>query len=164
MDRFLQAVEIVTTAKEDIRESIKNPDIDWLLATSACEQCARFLSAQYARDARDIDEQHKRYEAGRLLLILAAMEGESDNDTLEALRPMGTRNVDTRGKKLEERYRLTGEALKRPVTDPRHYKRYGHRARMQQRLATELHALVARPDRLQVALETNGAVAVARYL
>jgi hypothetical protein len=165
MDSILQAVEAVTTAKEDIRESIKNPDLDWLLATSACEQCASFLTEYYAADTRNTDERLQRYEASRLLLILAAMEGESESDTLEALRLMGARNVDTRGRpKITERYRLAGEARTRTVTDPRHYERYGHLARTQQRVASELHALVARPDRLQVALETNGAVAVARYL
>jgi hypothetical protein len=161
---FLDSVESVTKAKEDIRQSIKNPDIDWLLATSACDRCASFLTVYYAADARSRDERLQRYEAGRLLFILAAMEGENECDTLEALRVMGTRNVDTLGKpKLMERYRLAGEARERPVTDARHYDRR-HRPRLEQRLATELHALVARPDRLELALETNGVTAVVTYL
>src|SRR5271165_1921324 len=121
MDRFLQVVETVTTAKEDIRHSIRNPDIQWLLDTSACDRCASFLVDFYAEDARNCDEAMQRYEAGRLLLILAAMEGESENDTLEALRLLGARSVDTLGKEPEARYRLAGKARKRTVTDPKHY-------------------------------------------
>jgi len=164
VDSCLVALELVARAKEDIRQSIKNPGIVWLLITSACDRCASFLTAYYAEDVRSCDERSQRYEAGRLLLILAAMEGGSECDTLEALRVMGTRSVDTQGQKPKKRYRLAGEARERPVTDYRHYKRYGHLARMEQRVATELHALVARPDRLELALETNGSTAVAKYL
>jgi hypothetical protein len=164
VDLFLASVKLIARAKEDIRQSIKNPDIGWLLATSAFDRCASFLVAYYAEDARSRDDRLHRYEAGRLLFILAAMEGGSEYDTLEALRVMGTRSVDTQGQKLGRRYQLAGEARERPVTDCRHYKRYGHLARMEQRVATELHALVARPDRLELALETNGVIAVAKYL
>jgi hypothetical protein len=163
MDRFLQVVETVTTAKEDIRDSITNPDIQWLLDTSACQRCASFLVDFYAESARNCDEAMQRYEAGRLLLVLAAMEGENEHDTLEALRLMGARSVDARVSKRSERYRRAGEARERPVTDDRHYERSGHLGQTQQRLATELHALVARPDRLELALETNGRVAVVKY-
>jgi hypothetical protein len=68
----LKAVESVTTAKEDIRLSIKNPDIAWLLPTSAAERCAGFLASFYAPDAGNADE--RWYDTGRLLLILAMME------------------------------------------------------------------------------------------
>jgi hypothetical protein len=162
VNTFLEAVESVTSAKEDIRQSIKNLGIVWLLATSAAETCAGFLAPYYAQDAGTTDE--RQYEAGQLLLILAAMEGGSECDTLEALRVMGVRKVDTRGQDRKRRYRLAGQARERPVTDHRHYERYGHLARMQERVASELHALVARPDRLELALETNGRVAVAEYL
>jgi hypothetical protein len=164
LNTFLKAIENVTRAKEDIRQSIKNSDIDWLLATSACDRCASFLVAYYAADTRSRDERLQRYEAGRLLLILAVMEGGSECDILEALRVMGTRSVDTQGQDRRRRYQLAGQARERPVSDYRHYVRYGHLARLQQRLATDLHALVARPDRLELALETNGAKVVARYL
>lgn len=164
MDSFLVALELVTRAKEDIRQSIRNPDIDWLLATTACDRCASFLTAYYTADARCRNERSQQYDAGRLLFILAAMEGGSECDTLEALRLIGTRSVDTQGQKRQRRYELAGQARERPVTDPQHYKRYGHLARTQQRLATELHTLVARPDRLELGLETNGRVAVAKYL
>lgn len=164
MSSFRQAVETITTTEEDIRKSIHDPDIDWLFATSAYDRCAGFLASYYAADRRKSDEPLQRYEAGQLLLILAAMEGGSECDTLEALRVMGARSVDTRGKERKERYRLAGEARERPVTDPRHYKRYGHLGRLQERIASELHALVARPDRLELALETNGATAIAKYL
>jgi hypothetical protein len=130
----------------------------------AAKVCADFLAACSAPGAGDTDEEFRRYEAGELLFVLAAMEGESARDTLEALRVMGTRSVDARGQKRAIRYKRAGEARERPVTDPRHYERYGHLARMEQRLASELHALVARPGRLEVALETNGMTAVAKYI
>jgi hypothetical protein len=163
MDGFIEAVEMITSAKEDIRKTIQNPDIDWLLATSACSRCVRFLVAFYATDARNGAERLLRYEAGRLLFVLAAMEGENEHDTLEALRLMGAKGVDARVPKLQ-RYRKAGEARERPVTDPRHYDRYGHLERAQQWLATELHSLVVRPDRLEAALEINGTAAVVKYL
>lgn len=164
MSAFLKAVRAVTTSNQDIRTSIKDADLAWLLQTAACERCGEFLAAFYASDARSVDDIQRRYEAGRLLLTLAAMEGENGCDTLEALRVMGARNVDARGKKRSARYRKAGEARARPVSDYRHYDRAGHLSRVEHRVATELHALVARPDRLTLALETNGVEAVARYL
>jgi hypothetical protein len=160
---MFQAVESVSRSKEDIRLSIKNPDIAWLLATSAAKTCDAFLATYRAADAIT-DEDFRRYESGRLLFVLAAMEGGNEYDTLEALRVMGTRNVDTQGRPRKARYKKAGEARHRPVTDPRHYDRGGHLARMEQRVAGELHALMVQPERLEQALEANGAIAVAKYI
>jgi hypothetical protein len=163
MSSFLEVSKLLTSTKEYVTESIKHPDIAWLLNTSACERCMRFLETLDASDT-DVDEQVRRYEAGCLLVILAAMEREDKHDVLELLRLMGAKNVDARVRELPRRRQLAGEARERPVTDPVHYKRYGHLAQAQQQLAAELHALVARPARLEAALETNGATAVARHL
>lgn len=164
MFSFQAATAAITGAKDDVRHSIGAEEVAWLLDTSACARCAAFLSAHSAPDARERDHEQERLAAGQLLLILAAMEGESEHDTLEVLRLMGTRSVDTRGKHRVDRHRLAGEARRRPIADPRHYKRFGHLARAEQRLSSELHALVTRPKRLEAALAANGAEAVARYL
>lgn len=156
---------MITRPKEDIRQSIRNPEIDWLLRTSACERCVRFLAEGGTTSAsKDIDAQLRRYEAGSLLVILVAMEAGSGCDVLEVLRVVGTRNVDAHGYMPDkERYRMAGQARHRPVNDPRHYERV-HLPKMRQQLASEMHRLITHPDHLEAALETNGATAVAKYL
>jgi hypothetical protein len=164
VSRFPQAIESVTKPKEDIRQSIRNPDIAWLLSTSACERCASFLAECATVDVKDTDPQLRRYEAGEVLLILVAMEAGNGHDVLEALRLLGTRSVDARGSMPEKRrYRKAGEARLRPVTDARHYERV-HLPQMRQRLTSELHALVTRSDRLEAALTANGITAKTAYL
>jgi len=153
---YLGVVVLVTTAEEDLSGSVRDTAMGWLLDTSACERCAKYLGVYYASDAPDPPQ---RYEAAQLLFVLAAMETENPHDIREALCLVGARGVGARGKGAKGRRKAAGESRERPVTDPRHYERYGYLERMQQRLAIELQALVARPDRLQVALEANGAAA-----
>jgi hypothetical protein len=164
LTRFLETVESVTRAREDIRRAIKNPDIAWLLTTSACDRCVGFVAMYYGVDKPHTDEVLRRYEAGELLFVLAAMQGGSEHDTLEALCVMGVRSIDAQGQSREKRLRFAGGSRRRPVTNARHYERYGHLARMEQRVTSELHTLVARPDRLELALETNGMEAMAKYI
>jgi hypothetical protein len=161
---YLQALESTTTAKEDIRQSIKKPNIEWLLHTSACGRCMDYLAAYCQADTHNIDEQLQRYEAGRLLLILMAMEAGDAYAVREALCLLGARGVDARLPSAKQRRARAGKEREKPLTNERWYVRAGHFARMQQCLASELHSLVARPERLELALETNGATAVAKYL
>jgi hypothetical protein len=164
MGSVVGAVRTVTNADEGIREGVQDKSLGWLLASPACEKCTRYLIERGERDTSQIDLARERYRGGSLLFILAAMQFGSNESVLEALRPLATRNVETRGLKPTKRLQKAGEARRRPITSERHYARCGHAARMQQQVADELYNLISHLDLLEIALAENGETAVARYL
>lgn len=164
MDSVVGAVRMVITADGGIREAIQDKGLDWLVASSACEECTNYLVERDNRDIVQIDMERERRRGAGLLFILAAMQLGSAESTLEALRPMATRSVDTRGLAPAQRLQKAGEARRRPITSERHYVRSGHASRMQQRLSEELYALITHIDLLKRVLAENGETAVARYL
>ncbi|MFZ1153694.1 MAG: hypothetical protein WAN93_02180 [Solirubrobacteraceae bacterium] len=164
MDSVVGVVRMVITADGGIREAIQDKSVDWIVASPACRECTNYLVERDNRDIAQIDMKWERRRGASLLLILAAMQLGSAESTLEALRSMATRSVDTRGLAPALRLRKAGEARKRPITSERHYVRYGHAARMQQRLSEELYVLITHIDLLKRVLAENGEKAVARYL
>jgi hypothetical protein len=165
VNTFLDAVEKVTTgdAGLSLREAVEDNTLKWLLESAACDNCVVYLGG--GRDqGGTANLKFERYRAACLLFILSSMQVGTDEDTLEALRLLAANKVDTRGASLKERYERAGRARKRPVSDARHYVRYGHLDRMQRRVANELYDLVTHKDILERALEKNGKMAVERYL
>ena len=161
MDAFRELIKHVTTAAEDIRTSVQDSEVAWLLGRSAAEVCAEYLVTHHAAD--EDDKQQLLYLAGRLLLILTAMQVGDSHSMMEALCLMGTRNTPAFGLKPVERREAAAGERKRPLYDDRGYVRK-HLPTMQQRLGRELHRLVTLPGLLTQALTENGAEAVERYL
>jgi hypothetical protein len=158
------AIRRATTADDGVREAVQDQELSWILASSACELCTRFLLASERRDCAQTDMEREHYRAARLLFVLAALEVGPPPDDLEALRLIGARHVDARGLKAKQRFRRAGEARVRPILSERHYERSGHLVRMQQRLADELYELITQPDRLDQALAKHGERAVSIYV
>jgi hypothetical protein len=161
MNLCLSAVQFVTEAKRDLRHSIGAERLSWLLGTEACAQCVAFLVRHPSRGG--LDEGQLLPDAGRLLLILAAMRaGSCERDEILCL--MGTRGVDAYGAPREQRFRMAALARRRPLRDPRWYQRSGQLACTQRRLADALDALVSSPALLAQTLASQGEAAVSRYL
>jgi hypothetical protein len=163
MDTYFDAIRHVTTARHDVRRSIQDSAVDWLLDTAACAQCATYVSEHHHPEPSRILDRRERCLGGRLLLVLAAMQLANEHETRQALVLQGAGGVDARGDPPSERYRNAGQSLRKPVT-ARSYQRGGHLLKLQQALAEELYILVTRPDSLSVVLELHGAEAVARHL
>lgn len=165
-DKYLEAVVTVTkkTVEKGVRRAVENDSLQWLRDSPASSRALVFLIEHEKRDAEQIIRERERYRAVRLLFTLAAMQVESDRLMMEALCCLGTRSVGLPAKGWRKRYKAAGAWLERPIRVERNYERYGHLARVQLRLADDLYDLVTHPDILELALEKNGAIAVAKYL
>jgi hypothetical protein len=161
MDAFRELIKHITKAQEDIRTSIQDSEVAWLLDRSAAEVCAEYLVTHHAAD--EDDQRQLLYLAGRLLLILTCMQAGDSHKMMEALCLIGARNTAGFEKKPVERREAAALERKRPLYDERGYLRK-HVPAVQQRLGRELHRLVTFPGLLSQALTENGAEAVEQYL
>jgi hypothetical protein len=159
---LLSAVQFVTEVRGDLRQSIGAERLGWLLGTEACGRCVAYLARHPSRVC--VSEGQLLLDGGRLLFILAAMQAEDCHERDEVLCLMGTRGVDAYGAPRGERLRMAALARRRPLRDPRWYRRSGQLADTQRRLADGLHALVSCAELLDRALTSQGDMAVSRYL
>jgi hypothetical protein len=159
----------ITEARTDFEQAVRQQGVGGqLIGSAACKLCASYQRNLEAGslDATNIDEEQELYRGAELLLVLAAMRLGDEEAELEALRVMGTHNVDARSKKPTDRWARAGAERKRPVKTWRGFQRGGHLERVELSLSASLYELVRQRQLIvcQEALEAYGEEAVKKYL
>jgi hypothetical protein len=157
-------VRMVTHANEGIKEAVQRDDLDPLRNSPACSRCTDYLIASRKRDHARIDVNRESRRALTLLFTLAAMRLGDEHDVLEGLRLINARGVDTLGRPVSHRFRMAGEARKKPIRSERYYVRSGIAERTEKRLAEELYNILTDDEILCCALEAEGPKAVATHI
>jgi hypothetical protein len=159
-----EIVRTVIYGKDGLQSGVESTVLDPLVASPAATVCCEHLLKHNPRDRDHIDPIRERRRAAKLIMTLTAMQLDSEESIVEALRLFGARGVEARGLSPAQRLRRAGEARRRPVHGERYYVRAGYAAEMQRRLAQELHELVTDHAHLRRALAQCGDEAIARYL
>ncbi|HEX3910179.1 MAG TPA: hypothetical protein VHW67_05700 [Solirubrobacteraceae bacterium] len=160
---YFGAVQAVINARLPIKQSIRaaQPDLIRLLDSPACGNCTDFHMQYALRAIPCDDEQEAKYRSGTLLFTLAALQ--CGDHAEEQLILQGARGVGAAGALRTDRLRKAALARPKPLKNVPWYVTH-HLRRTQEQLASELRVLCEHLERLDEALNAEGAKALAHHM